>query len=238
VSADWATEFEENGFTVIRGVISREQIAHLRGVLEEAASAGKPHAIRNVLNRVPDVCRLAMGCGLVRLADEALEGSAFVIRGLFFDKTPDANWLVPWHQDLTIAVTERKDIAGFGPWSLKEGVTHVQPPEPWLSRRFAIRLHLDDCAEDNGPLRVLPGTHKLGRLSAGDIERFRVERCEQQALVAAGDALVMSPMLLHASSAAAVPGHRRVIHLEYAADPPPTGMDWYEFAPGCVNSIL
>jgi ectoine hydroxylase-related dioxygenase (phytanoyl-CoA dioxygenase family) len=43
----------------------------------------------------------------------------------------------------------------------------------------------------------------------------------------AGDALVMRPLLLHASSPARKPDHRRVIHLEFApANLLPAGLSW------------
>jgi hypothetical protein len=67
------------------------------------------------------------------------------VKATLFDKTPDANWLVPWHQDLTISVKERVDIDGFGPWTVKAGVLSVQPPVSILERMLAIRIHLDDC---------------------------------------------------------------------------------------------
>lgn len=38
----------------------------------------------------------------------------------------------------------------------------------------------------------------------------------------------MRPLLLHASSPAASPGHRRVLHVEYAAAGLPGGLQWYE----------
>ena len=39
---------------------------------------------------------------------------------------------------------------------------------------------------------------------------------------------MIRPLLLHASSAAESPRRRRVVHLEYAADPLPGGLDWFE----------
>ncbi len=87
-----------------------------------------------------------------------------LVRGLFFDKTPGANWPVAWHQDLTLAVAERREIAGWSNWSVKAGVPHVQPPVDILERMVTLRLQLDDCGADNGPLRVLPGSHCLGRI--------------------------------------------------------------------------
>jgi hypothetical protein len=86
---------------------------------------------------------------------------AFAVPATLFDKTADANWLVPWHQDLTICVKKKVDVPGYGPWTIKAGVPHVQPPVAILDRRLAVRIHLDNCSERNGALRVLPGTHRF-----------------------------------------------------------------------------
>jgi len=117
---------------------------------------------------------------------------------------------------------------GFGPWSSKEGVTHVQPPVGVLERMVSVRLHLDDCAASNGPLRVIPGSHASGRLSVAEIAAIRAREPECVCVARAGDLLVLRPLLLHASSAATAPGHRRVLHVEYACEPLPAGMDWFE----------
>ena len=37
----------------------------------------------------------------------------------------------------------------------------------------------------------------------------------------------MRPLLLHASSPSRVPGHRRVVHLDFAAVQLPNGMRWF-----------
>ena len=85
---------------------------------------------------------------------------AFVVRGLFFDKTPTANWNLPWHQDVTIAVKERREVAGFGPWTKKAGIHHAHAPADLLARMITVRIHLDPCGRENGPMRVLPGLHR------------------------------------------------------------------------------
>ena len=72
------------------------------------------------------------------------------MRGLYFDKLPEANWKVPWHQDLSIAVRARLDVEGFGPWTEKAGVLHAQAPAAVLERMLAVRVHLDDCGRENG----------------------------------------------------------------------------------------
>jgi ectoine hydroxylase-related dioxygenase (phytanoyl-CoA dioxygenase family) len=98
--------------------------------------------------------------------EAALGPKCFAVRGIFFNKTQSANWKVVWHQDLTISVRERKDVDGFGSWTMKGGVLHVQPPADLMNGMLAIRLHLDESGPDNGPLRVIAGSHNQGRLSA------------------------------------------------------------------------
>ena len=131
-------------------------------------------------------------------------------------------------KDLSIAVAEKLDAPGFSGWSVKQGVVHVQPPMAVLERMLTVRLHLDDCGADNGPLRVLRGSHAHGRLTDEQIERWKKSGEEVACLVPKGGALLMRPLLLHASAPAEQPCHRRVIHLEYAADPLPHGLRWFE----------
>ena len=149
-----------------------------------------------------------------------------MVRGILFDKTPGANWKVGWHQDLSIAVKKRVDVPGFGPWSEKAGVPHVQPPCAVLEQMLTIRLHLDECGEDNGPLRVLPGSHTKGKMAPQEIKAYRQATEPVICACPRGGALLMRPLLLHASSLATSPKHRRVVHLEFAAQPLPGGLEW------------
>ena len=148
------------------------------------------------------------------------------MRGTLFDKTLGANWLVPWHQDLTICVASRIDVTGYGPWTVKAGVCHVQPPVPILENMLSVRIHLDDCDEGNGALRVLPGTHIFGRVTAGQIAEKRRAVASVVCKVNAGDVFLMKPLLLHASSAAFRTTHRRVIHIDYACSQLAGGLQW------------
>jgi ectoine hydroxylase-related dioxygenase (phytanoyl-CoA dioxygenase family) len=183
--------------------------------------------IRNLLDAAPEVCELARSEVVRSVAEAVLGPQCFAVRAILFDKTPGANWRVVWHQDLTIAVRRRANIAGFGPWSEKQGVVHVQPPVEVLERMLAVRVHLDDCGTENGPVRVLPGSHRIGRLSASAIERWRERETPVECLVKRGAILAFRPLLLHASSPATAPAHRRVIHLEFAADELPPPIEWY-----------
>ena len=175
---------------------------------------------------VPRVAELARSPAIRALVQPVLGHDARVVRSLLFDKTPDANWKVPWHQDTTVAVKERRDTAGFGPWSTKAQVVHVQPSTAILEGMLTLRIHLDDCGHDNGPLRVVPGSHRVGILDVPRARAFRERYGEVACAVSAGSAVLMRPLLLHASSPALIPSHRRVIHLEFAAEALPNGLEW------------
>lgn len=213
---------EADGFAIVPSVISDQECDRLVGALRDGG-----HAIRNLLEVVPEVAVLARSPSIRSIANAILGPDCFVVRGLFFDKTPDANWKVPWHQDLTIAVRGRIEVAGFGPWSEKAGIPHVRPHAAILGRMLAIRLHLDPCGAGNGPLRVLPGTHAGGILDEDAISRRRREVEEQVLTARRGAAILMRPLLLHASSPASAPCHRRVVHLEFAGADLPGGLEWH-----------
>jgi ectoine hydroxylase-related dioxygenase (phytanoyl-CoA dioxygenase family) len=146
----------------------------------------------------------------------------------FFDKSPARNWLVAAHQDLSIPVSRRIDSPAYTGWSRKEGVLYVQPPPAVLERLAAVRVHLDASTPDNGPLRVVPGSHRLGRLSAEEIEIARQRDGEITCLVERGGALVMHPLLIHASSKVSAPAPRRVLHFVYGPARLPDGLDWHD----------
>ena len=205
----------KNGWAVTEPMVDAPTIAELRACVAPLAQSGRGGA-RNLLDE-PRLAALAAAPALRQFACSVLGDSCFAVRALFFDKTPDANWKVIWHQDLTVATQRRVDVTGYGPWTEKAGVPHVQPPCDILEDMLAVRLHLDACTVDNGPVRVIDGTHRLGRLTSDAIDRIRTEQAESVCLAASGAILAFRPLLLHASSPATRPTHRRVIHIEYAA---------------------
>jgi hypothetical protein len=226
-SAPVSRELIDAGFAVVKGLIDHESLPALRAeadrLLELATGRG---GARNVLGKSQLLRDLATSGPPASLAASILGEQAQPTKLTVFDKTPRANWKVPWHQDLTIAVAERTDLPGFGRWSGKDGVVHVQPPVEVLQRVLAIRLHLDDTPPSNGALRVLPGSHRLGRLTEAQVASLRGDTAEVVCPVPAGGAMLMSPLLLHASSAAVAPGRRRVLHFEYSAAPLPGNLAW------------
>lgn len=217
---------ERHGFCICPAVLS---VAECAAIIEELGPVAR--AGRRGLLSLPEIARIAHSPKLMELTRRWVPSPPRPVRAIFFDKSPETNWLVAWHQDLTIAVRERRETPGFGPWSIKEGVPHVQPPVECLQRMITVRLHLDDADETNGALRVLPGSQAEGRLSAEQIRQWREAVPEVTCCVSAGGALLMRPLLLHASGRSQSPRHRRVLHLEYAAFDLPAGLEWQEGLP-------
>jgi ectoine hydroxylase-related dioxygenase (phytanoyl-CoA dioxygenase family) len=225
-------EVEERGFAVVEDVVSPEVVDGLRvaveqaGEREEVRRKGGIYGIRNLFDVLPACRTLAASPALRSVVEPELGADAFAVRATLFDKVPGANWKLFWHQDTAIAVREPRQVAGFDKFVRKAGIWHVQPPASILEGMLAVRVHLDDCGPDNGPLRVLAGSHRFGRFNAPSPEK-RDGLEEVVCTVAAGGVVLMRPLLLHASSAAVVPQHRRVIHIEYAAAPLPGGLEWH-----------
>ena len=217
--ADIAASLNQQGFCLVEGVISSAQAEMLRAWSEEAELArsergGETYGARNLLG-FPLIRGTAALPSITSCLSPVLGAGFRLVRGLFFDKTPGANWPVAWHQDLSLAVRQQHDLPGWGNWSVKSGVPHVQAPPEILGRMVTLRLHLDDCPADNGALRVLPGSHCKGLLSREAIGDL-TEAPATTIAALAGDGLLMRPLLLHASSPAKVPAHRRVLQLEFA----------------------
>jgi len=115
-----------------------------------------------------------------------------------------------------LPLREKHEIAGWGPWSVKEGVTYAYAPAHALEQVVALRLHLDDSNEDNGPLRVLPGTQNHGVLSDEEIHLLSAEAAPIECCVGVGGVVLMRPLVIHGSSKAVSNEPRRVLHIEYA----------------------
>jgi len=148
------------------------------------------------------------------------------VRALLFDKTDTANWALAWHQDRTIEVAERREVAGFGPWTVKQGRVHVAPPVALLDRMVTVRFHLDPVDAENAPLLVAPGSHREGLIPEASIEAV-VARCgEATCLAGAGSVWLYRTLILHGSARARPGRHRRVLQIDLSDDALPGGLQW------------
>ena len=239
---DCRERLDRDGYAILDQITLTDRVVELIEATQMYATGGHDGLLdrrgevyggRDLLWRIEDVRQLAQSRELTGITETILGPGSFAVRGLFFDKTPTANWNLPWHQDLTIAVRARREVPGFGPWTLKGGIPHVHAPADLLARMVTIRLHLDDCGLESGPMRVLPGSHASGKLDAGAIAVWasRAGALAVDCLVPAGGVVIMRPLILHASASGTGPGHRRVIHLEYAAENLPGELEWYRSVP-------
>jgi ectoine hydroxylase-related dioxygenase (phytanoyl-CoA dioxygenase family) len=175
----------------------------------------------------PRVSAIAEPCGVLgSIADAALGAAARPVRAVLFDKNARNNWAVPWHQDRTIAVCERHEVAGYGPWSRKAGTWHVEPPFEITARMITLRAHLDDCDENNAPLLYVPGSHAFGKLPAASVADFARQRGHVASLAKTGDVWAYATAIVHGSEAARNPSRRRILQIDYSADELPAGLQW------------
>lgn len=217
--------FESEGHSLFRAAIDPQTLHILHAAVE---ALRKERSFSGGLRRLVELSRpiadFVSSGALQPFLDYIGLPDAFLVRSILFDKTPESNWKVAWHQDTKIPVREKLPCEGFTAWSVKDGIIHAQPPARVLENMRTLRIHLDPTPAANGALRVVSASHRNGFLSASEIEQLtdRELVCECDA----GDILAMSPLLLHASSPSVQAIHRRVIHLEFANEPLPEPLKW------------
>ncbi|TQV88682.1 phytanoyl-CoA dioxygenase family protein [Aliikangiella coralliicola] len=163
-------------------------------------------------------------------AAKYLVGNPCLVRVILFDKSRHNNWSVSWHQDKTIALSNKVELEGWRGWSKKEGIYHVQPPLAVLNNMVTFRLHIDPATKDNGCLRVIPGSHQHGLLQSEQINQYVLENDYLECEMNSGSVLVMRPHLIHSSAKGSYHqsslNSRRVIHVEYSSYQLPRGISW------------
>ena len=223
LSGDDATAFVKDGALHLRAALSA---ADLQG-LEDAIADFSPDQAGIRLHGIPALRPFLVSSGAVgKVAASVLGNAVQAVRAILFDKTASTNWGLPWHQDRTIAVAERIEVEGFGPWTVKSGLLHVAPPFDLLAGMVTLRVHLDAVPETNAPLLIAPGSHKLGLIPERELKSV-VQRCGASVCLAeAGDVWLYSTPILHSSEPARDPVHRRVLQVDFAVGGLPGGLRW------------
>ena len=215
-----------DGFEVLEGVLSVKEVECLLGSLSQLKLEPRRGWVRNIESRCKEVAELVAAEPLMRIARQHLAGVPKLVRAIYFDKSAERNWSVTWHQDRTVAVSGRFAMDGWGPWSSKAGIWHVQPPIAVLEDMLTVRLHLDPTDAGNGCLKIAAGSHLLGLVPSANasaaVEQNSVVYCE----VPLGAAVVMRPHVLHASEKSITNAARRVLHFEYSSYRLPEGIAW------------
>lgn len=218
--------FEDAGYAHVSAVLAmRTCEAIARRIRTTSISGGT----RNLLDKpwcVALVKRLRKHSGLSAL----IPLSHVAVQCTYLEKSASRNWAVSPHQDLSIPVAKRVEEAGLSGWSQKEGSLFVQPPAELLQQLVAVRVHLEACTGQDGPLKVVPGSHRFGRLPESEVAAVRRAGGEVICTAKAGEALVMRPLLVHSSSKALGSSRRRVLHLVFGPRVPGCGLQWQHAA--------
>lgn len=211
----WQGSIHDHGFAIVREVLSAHDFDSLLTEISEPevrrSRAGVRHAMRFAAVQV-----LAKDQRLLGIAQTILGDGAVPFKATIFDKSSTGNWLVAWHQDTALPLKHRRDLPKWGPWSVKDGVTYAHAPAGALNKVLALRVHLDHSTAENGPLRVLPGTHTLGVLTDDAVHDLAIRIPAVDCPVPRGGVLAMRPLIVHASSKSKNDSPRRVLHIEYA----------------------
>ena len=212
----WQDEIKNLGFAIMPGVLRDDEVT---SALTELSKSSLPRSKAGIRHMLGDktAAMLARDPRLLTIAQDILGCDAIPFHATLFDKSPNANWLVVWHQDTALPLQEKNERMSWGPWSVKQGVTYAHAPASALEKVLALRIHLDDSTLDNGPLRILPGTHEMGVLSDDSIEQASTRITATDCVVPRGGILAMRPLVVHASSKSQTSKPRRVLHIEYAA---------------------
>lgn len=212
--------FEQSGYQIFPAMLDPGRLKTIGETLDATAASA-----RQMLQL--DWCAALAGEMRSALVAAGLIPSDFAcVQCTYFEKSVGQNWLVPLHQDLSIPVKQRVDSAALGGWSEKDGAMFVQPPPEVLAQLVALRFHVDECGAGDGALRLVPGSHRLGRLRESDKGRLRDQLGEVIGVVAQGGGMAMSPLILHASSKATGGSRRRVLHFVFGPPVLPCGLEW------------
>ena len=206
----------DQGYSIHDGVFDRREMAQLLEALNGANIERTKAGARHVLAQ-PAVRELANDRRLMTLASEFVGPAPMPFHATLFDKSAAANWLVVWHQDTALPLRARIDDPEWGPWSNKAGVLYAHAPAWALEQVVALRVSLDDSTSTNGPLRVLPATHRGGVFTAEEITRLAATTTPVECVVQSGGVVAMRPLTIHSSSKSIDSRPRRVLHIEYAA---------------------
>ena len=163
---------------------------------------------------------------IAALASQLLGRPARPVRAIAFDKSPATNWALGWHQDRTINVAARAEVEGYGPWTVKQGSPHVEPPFALVGAMITLRIHLDPVTPDNAPLEIALGSHRQGYIPEARITAVVAASEVAACLAQHGDVWAYATPILHASRRSTVTGSRRVLQVDYSGDTLPAPLEW------------
>lgn len=227
-------ELEKNGYSTIANLYTKTEVEQILNCLEHTAIGNNSFmktkdlfAIRQLLKTIPGLADLLFNAKLNKLLKDLTDSTYFLTKAIYFDKPPDSNWFVAYHQDLSISVNKKMVLNDYENWTFKKGQYGVQPPLEILEDMITIRIHLDNTDKKNGALRVIKKSHINGivRVDKKDWDNKNEVTCK----VEKGGVMLMKPLTLHASSRSSNNKQRRIIHLEFNKHELAKPLEWLEY---------
>lgn len=203
---------ERDGCTVVPSVATESQIERATAYCDSGQLSGAGSRDLLELSWCADIAR---SLRLLPPISALLGESRTAVQCTLFVKDAHRNWLVPLHRDYSVPVKAKVESSHWSAWSIKQSVMFGRPPQSVLESLLAVRVHLEDTDAANGALQVVKGSHRSPATTGKRTSHF----------VPRGGALVMRPLLLHASSKL-VTGNRRVLHFLYGPSELPDGAEW------------
>ncbi|WP_256009232.1 phytanoyl-CoA dioxygenase family protein [Desertivirga xinjiangensis] len=231
-TAQSVEELKIQGFSLQENWFDSQEMAALETALNAAKAFdySSGHDPGNLLKTSGYVAELASLNKLTNLIPNFTTAGMMPVKAILLDKTKAFNWMIPWHQDLKISLKNKVESAGYTNWSIEAGIHHVEPPLFLLENLTTIRIHLDDCDEQNGAMMVIPGSHSIGRLSQDEIDSLTTDKAASgytSCTIDRGGIMVFKPLLLHYSPLSQVMRPRRILQLEFAPkDMLAKGLEW------------
>lgn len=213
-------ELEASGRVWLRKAISKSDLSCFDEAASTQSNAGQRLRPSEALSQA-----VSINSSLMK-AIMRIDAHAKPVRVVAFNKSEDANWGVPWHQDRVIAVTGRKHVQGYRNWTEKSGTWHCEPPQHILDQMLFVRVHLDDTDYSNGAMEIAVGSHKAGvvpsKSAQAEALKYPVEVCEAER----GDVCVLKMLTLHTSKPASIQSGRRVLRVDFSSSVLPGPLAW------------
>ena len=201
-------ELNLSGYCITDKIFNKKKLCDIASELSDIDLAGERRLLQHRwCKHISDELQEIISIQLPELANMQ------AIQCTYFRKNRNTNWLVSWHQDRSLPFSD--DEIPQSAIRMKHGQRFYQPPESILNNVIAVRLSLDGCHTQNGGLKVLPGSHRYGILSESTILDLSKTIDHVVPSIPRGSALIMRPLLLHASSKSVTGNLRRVLHFTY-----------------------
>ncbi|WP_103071993.1 phytanoyl-CoA dioxygenase family protein [Aquimarina sediminis] len=154
-------QYHDQGFLLIEDIFTKEEIHLMNKELPSILEDDSPRKVKESngeirsyygAHQVNDIYkRLSSKKKLIDPVMQILESKVYIHQTkINFKKALRGEWW-EWHQD-------------YPYWKIEDGMTSP--------RVISVMIYLDDVTEFNGPLMVIPGSHKSGIASFDDKQKF------------------------------------------------------------------